>query len=149
MPPTSEQTPGLSAEHVGRRYPATEPYIVSAAKISEFATALADDSSAYRGPDPVAPPTFAMVIAAQAWSQLFDDADLGLRLDHTIHADQSFEWVRPLRAGDAVTATLEITSVRNRRGTDIIGLEVSLDAPDGEHLATATSTLWHTGEDAA
>lgn len=147
--PSTAQTPGLSVDHVGRRYPATEPYVVSAAKIDEFASALADDNPAYHGPVPIAPPTFAMVIAAKAWQGLFDDPELGLRLDHTIHADQTLDWARPLRAGDAVTATLEITSVRRRRTTDIIGIAVSLDTPDGEHLATAESTLWHTGEEAA
>ncbi|WP_257477066.1 MaoC family dehydratase N-terminal domain-containing protein [Acidipropionibacterium jensenii] len=148
MPSAIEST-GLRPGHAGRRYPATEPYVVSAAKIAEFATAIADQSPAYHGSDPIAPPTFAMVIAAQAWQRLFDDPELGLRLDHTIHTDQSFEWVRPLRVGDAVTATLTISSVRQRRGTDIIGLAVSLDTPAGEHLATASSTLWHTREDAS
>ncbi len=147
--PSTPDSPGLSPEHVGRRYPATSPYIVSAAKISEFATAIADDSPAYRGADPIAPPTFAMVIAARAWEGLFGDPELGLRLDRTIHTDQSFEWARPLRVGDAVTATLEITSVRRRRDTDIIGLDVSLDTVGGEHLATASSTFWHTREVAA
>lgn len=134
----------ISPEDVGRRYPTTAPYLVSAAKIDELATALCDDSPAYRGEHPLAPPTFAMVIAARAWQALFDDPDLGLRLDHTIHADQAFVWERPLAAGDEVTATLTIASVRNRGTTDIIGLDVSLDTPSGEHLANATSTLWHT-----
>ncbi|MEA5652335.1 MAG: MaoC family dehydratase N-terminal domain-containing protein, partial [Cutibacterium granulosum] len=71
----------ISKDHVGRTYPTTDPYHVSAAKITEFATAIRDDSPAYQGPDPVAPPTFAMVIAAHAWQRLFDDPDLGLRLD--------------------------------------------------------------------
>lgn len=147
--PTITEPAGLSPDHVGRRYPATDPYVVSAAKIDEFAAALADESPAYHGSGAIAPPTFAMVIAAQAWHHLFADPELGLRLDHTIHADQSFQWDRPLRVGDAVTATLEITSVRRRRDTDIIGLSVSLDTPGGEHLATAFSTLWHTREEAA
>lgn len=147
--PSDTAPSGLTPQHAGRRYPAISPYVVSAAKIDEFATAIADRSPAYRGADPIAPPTFAMVIAAQAWQALFDDEELGLRLDHCIHTDQSFEWARPLRAGDAVAATLEIVSVRRRRDTDIIGLEVSLDTPAGEHLATASSTLWHTGGDAA
>ena len=69
---------------------------------------------------------FAMVIAAHAWQRLFDDPDLGLRLDHTIHTEQSFTWRRPLHAGDEITATLTITSVRVRGNTDMIGLDVCL-----------------------
>lgn len=134
----------ISSEHVGRRYPTTQPYRVSAAKIEEFATALHDEAPAYHGDDAVAPPTFAMVIAARAWQHLFDDPELDLRLDHTIHADQSFQWARPLHVDDEVTATLTIASVRTRGATDMVGLDVSLDTPSGEHLATAHSTLWHT-----
>lgn len=136
----------ISPDHVGRRYPTTEPYRVSAAKIEEFAAALGDESPCYRGPEPLAPPTFAMTIAARAWQAMFDDPQLGLDLAHTIHAEQSFQWQRMLRTDDLVTASLEITSVRVRRGTEIIGIEVSLDTPQGEHLATASSSLWHTRE---
>ena len=134
----------ISKDHVGRTYPTTDPYHVSAAKITEFATAIRDDSPAYQGPDPVAPPTFAMVIAAHAWQRLFDDPDLGLRLDHTIHTEQSFTWRRPLHAGDEITATLTITSVRVRGNTDMIGLDVVLRDDADEHVATTSSTLWHT-----
>ena len=34
----------LTEAHAGRRYPPTDPYHVSAAKIAEFATALGDDN---------------------------------------------------------------------------------------------------------
>ena len=55
----------ISPEHVGRSYPATKPYRVSRAKIAEFATALGDQNPAYFDEDsPIAPPTFAAVIAA-------------------------------------------------------------------------------------
>ena len=60
----------ITAEHVGRRYPAAPPYVVSRAKIAEFAEAVRDDNPAYRGDHPVAPPTFAAVIAAQAGARL-------------------------------------------------------------------------------
>ena len=88
--------------------------------------------------------TPAMVIAAHAWQRLFDDPDLGLRLDHTIHTEQSFTWRRPLHAGDEITATLTITSVRVRGNTDMIGLDVVLRDDADEHVATTSSTLWHT-----
>ena len=65
-----------------------------------------------------------------------------------IHTDQSFNWIRPLHKGDEVTSTLRITSVRTRGNTDIIGIDVSLDHVNGEHLGNATSTLWHTRPEA-
>ena len=58
----------ISADHAPRVYPSTAPYEVSRAKIAEFAAALADANPAYCGPDAVAPPTFAAVLTAAAWS---------------------------------------------------------------------------------
>ncbi|MBS6261372.1 MAG: MaoC family dehydratase N-terminal domain-containing protein [Cutibacterium avidum] len=138
----------ISPDDVGRTYPTTDPYLVTAEKIRELATALGDTAPAYRGDDPIAPPTFAMVLASRAWEALFDDEQLGLQLEHMIHTDQSFNWIRPLHKGDEVTSTLRITSVRIRGNTDIIGIDVSLDHVNGEHLGNATSALWHTRPEA-
>lgn len=138
----------ISPDDVGRTYPTTDPYLVTAEKTRELATALGDTAPAYRGDDPIAPPTFAMVLASRAWEALFADEQLGLQLEHMIHTDQSFNWIRPLHKGDEVTSTLRITSVRTRGNTDIIGIDVSLDHVNGEHLGNATSTLWHTRPEA-
>ncbi|HQD97793.1 MAG TPA: MaoC family dehydratase N-terminal domain-containing protein [Propionicimonas sp.] len=140
----------ISEEHVGRSYPATAPYQVSRAKIAEFAAALGDAANpAYAGTDPIAPPTFAVVLAAAAWDAMFDDPDLELSLSRTVHADQRFAWQRPLRAGDEVTATLRIEKVRARGPMAIITIAVDLATAAGEELCTATSTLMHTQEAAA
>ena len=140
----------ISEEHVGRSYPATAPYQVSRAKIAEFAAALGDAANpAYAGTDPIAPPTFAVVLAAAAWDVMFDDPDLELSLSRTVHADQRFAWQRPLRAGDEVTATLRIEKVRARGPMAIITIAVDLATAAGEELCTATSTLMHTQEAAA
>lgn len=139
----------ITSEHVGRRYPATEPYRVSRAKVAEFALAIGDASPAATAPVAQASPTFAMVIAAQAWWQLFDDPELGLALHRTVHADQRFDWVRPLREGDDVTAELVIDKVRNRGSLDMVTVTVDLATTEGQALCRATSTLWHTREEAA
>lgn len=140
----------ISDEHVGRSYPATAPYQVSRAKITEFATALDDGANpAYAGPAAVAPPTFAVVLASAAWDAMFDDPELGLSLSRTVHVDQRFTWARQLRAGDEVSATLTIEKVRARGATAIITIAVALATTAGEALCTATSTLLHTAAEAA
>jgi acyl dehydratase len=140
----------ISEDHVGRRYPATAPYQVSRAKISEFAAALGDQGCpAYGGDAPVAPPTFAVVLSSAAWNAMFADPDLGLSLSRTVHVDQRFVWQRPLRDGDEVTGTLTIEKVRARGATAIITIAVQLATTAGEALCTATSTLMHTSADAA
>lgn len=134
----------ITDAHVGRSYPATPPYRVNREKIAEFAAALGDDNPAYAGDAPQAPPTFAAVLAAQAWEGLFADPALDLQLARTIHADQRFAWTRPLRAGDEVTATLRIDKVRARANTAFITVSVALETTAGEPVVTATSTLLHT-----
>ncbi len=140
----------ISEDHVGRSYPATAPYQVSRAKIAEFAAALGDDANpAYSQATPVAPPTFAVVLASAAWDAMFADPDLGLSLSRTVHVDQRFTWQRPLRAGDEVTATLTIEKVRSRGATAIITIAVTLATTAAEALCTATSTLMHTANEEA
>lgn len=119
---------------------------MSRAKIDEFAAALGDDNPAYAGHHPIAPPTFAAIIAAQAWGPFFDDPDLDLALQRTMHADQRFDYTRPLRAGDEVVATLVIVKVRNRGATDMITILVEIETTSGDPVCSATSTLLHTRE---
>lgn len=136
----------ISEDHVGRTYPATAPYEVTGVKIAEFAAALGDaDNPAYQGPAAIAPPTFAVVLAAAAWEAMFADPELGLSLSRTVHVDQRFTWQRPLRRGDQVSAALRIEKVRARGATAIIGIAVDLATTSGEPLVVASSTLMHTG----
>lgn len=133
----------ISEAHAGRRYPPTEPYAVSAAKITEFARALGDGSPRYRGDAPIAPPTFGAVIASAAWQPMFADPELDLALQRIVHGDQRFGYQRPLRAGDVVTATLTIDQVRVRAGTEIITSSVLITDADGAELCTAIATFVH------
>lgn len=138
----------IDESHAGRSYPATDPYQVTAVKIAEFAAAIGDDNPAYAGDTPVAPPTFAAVIAGRAWEALWADEELGLELRRIVHGDQRISFRRPLRAGDAVTATLRIDKVRARGSVDMINSSVLLADTDGEEIATASSTFLHNREEA-
>ena len=139
----------IAHEHVGRTYPPTEPYEVTAGKVAEFATALGDDDPRYRGATAVAPPTFVAVIAATAWQAMFDDPELDLALRRIVHGDQRFDLHRVLRVGDRVTATLTIDKVRVRDSADIIGASVAITTLDDEPVATAAATFFHSREAAA
>jgi acyl dehydratase len=140
---------GISPEHAGRRYPPTAPYEVSSAKIAEFALALGDHNPAYFGDRPVAPPTFVAVISTSAWQAMFDDGELEVALRRVVHADQRFDYRRPLRAGDRVRAVLTIDKVRSRGAADIISSSVRIETVTGEEVCTAQATLFHSREAAA
>ncbi len=133
----------INESHVGRTYPPSTPYLVSREKIAEFVQALGDPNAAYAGAEPIAPPTFAAVLAARAWEAMFSDPELDVALHRTIHGDQKFTWTRPLRAGDEVSATLRIGSLRLRGNSGIIGVVVELAVGD-ELVCTSTSTLFQT-----
>ena len=139
----------IAQEHVGRTYPPTKPYEVTAVKVAEFATAIGDDDPRYRSATAVAPPTFAAVLAATAWQAMFDDPELDLALRRIVHGDQRFDLHRVLRVGDRVTATLTIDKVRVRDSADIIGASVAIQTLDDEPVATAVATFFHSREPAA
>jgi acyl dehydratase len=133
----------ISEQHAGRSYPPTEPYEVSAAKIAEFVAAIGDVNPAYRGPDPIAPPTFVAVISSAAWESMFDDPELGLALRRVVHGDQRFSYVRPLRPGDRVSAALTIDKVRVRESADIISSSVRVVDGQDQLVCLASSTFFH------
>ena len=133
----------ISEAHVGRQYPPTPPYEVSAAKVAEFARALGEGHSRHFGADAVAPPTFAAVLTGSAWQSMFDDPELGLALRRVIHGDQRFEFTRLLKVGDRVQATLTIDKVRVRAGTEIISSSVVIAGVDGTERCTASATFVH------
>ena len=136
----------ISEAHAGRSYPPTPLYEVTALKIAEFAAALGDNNPGYYGDVPVAPPTFAAVLASAAWQGMFADPELGLQLDRIVHGDQRFTYSRPLRAGDRVTAILTIDKVRVRGAAEIISSAVDLRDASGELTCTAAATFVHTRE---
>lgn len=133
----------ISENHVGRSYPGTAPYEVSAAKIAEFAAALGDDSERYRGPDAVAPPTFAAVVLSPAWDAMFADPELDLALSRIVHGDQRFTYTRPMRAGDVISGTLRIDKVRLRGSSEIISASIEVTTESGEPICTVQATFFH------
>jgi len=133
----------ISTEHVGRSYPSTAAYQVSAAKIGEFAAAIGDPSPAYAGDQAIAPPTFAALVVSPAWSAMFDDPELGLALHRIVHAEQRFAYRRPLRVGDRVVTDLTIDKVRSRDTADFITATAQVRTEDGEPVCSATATFVH------
>ena len=79
------------------------------------------------------------MIASPAWQPMFDDPELELALRRIVHGDQRFDYARPLRAGDVVSATLTIDKVPGpRRAAEIISSSVAIDDLAGETSAPPT-----------
>jgi len=141
-------TPGLA----GRVMPPTPPYDVSRTAIADFARAVGADDPVHHDlavakacghPDVIAPPTYPIVVASIAMQSLLDDPEVGIELRNVVHADQRFTVVRPVRAGDVLTARLRVVSVRSAAGADLIATSSDVTTVDDEPVCTATATLVH------
>jgi acyl dehydratase len=140
----------LDQSFVGRTYPPTPPYEVGREKIREFADAIGDPHPAYRDPeaaralghpDVIAPPTFGVVLSMRAGGQVVADPELGLDYSRVVHGEQRFVHARPVRAGDVLTVTVTVESIRSAAGNDMLTTRGDVSTVDGEPVLTAYSTL--------
>lgn len=129
----------VAPDLAGRTFAPTAPYEVSAPAIADFAAAIGHEHTSGDN----APPTFAIVVAFGAMTDLMHDPEVGISLHNVVHADQKFEITRPVRAGDVLTARLTVDSVRQMAGTDIISTRSEITTATGEHVCTAYATLAH------
>jgi acyl dehydratase len=141
---------------VGRRYPPTAPYTVSREKIREFADAIGDPNPAYRDPeaaaalghpDVVAPPTFPTVLALRSAARVLGDPALGLDFSRVVHGEERYGYLRPMFAGDTLSVTTTIESIRSVAGNDVLTLVGEVTAADGTAVLTTRSVLVARGPD--
>ncbi|WP_165067830.1 FAS1-like dehydratase domain-containing protein [Marisediminicola senii] len=134
----------------GRVFAPVPPYLVGREKIREFATAVQaiapvhfDPAIAVAAgyPDVVAPPTFPVVVQEATLAQLLAEPDAGIDFSRVVHGEQRFAYTRPVVAGDELTATLTVTSIKTLGGNAMVTAESAMTAADGSHVVTATSTL--------
>jgi hypothetical protein len=130
----------LDASVVGRTFPATAPYTVSRERLVEFAAATG--STFEGGP---APATFPIVVAFPAMTALLQDPSVGIELHRVVHGEQRFAYTRPVVAGDELTATLTVDTLRQIGGADIIGTRSEITDAQGDPVCTAYATLVHRG----
>jgi acyl dehydratase len=146
----------VNPELVGRVFAPTEPYLVGREKIREFASAVfatspicfdvaAAQAAGYR--DIVAPPTFPVVIQELTLRQLLSEPDAGIDFSRVVHGDQRFSFTRPIVAGDELTATLTVASIKLLGGHSMVTAQSSIVGADGGHVVTATSTLVVRGDE--
>ncbi len=124
----------------GRTFPPTAPYDVTAEHVRAFAAAT---GTPWADGDP-APATYPIVVAFAAMQGLMQDPEVGIELQHVIHGEQRFGYQRPVVAGDVLTATLTVDSLRQIGGADIIGTTSAVTDADGALVCTARATLVHT-----
>ena len=65
-----------------------------------------------------------------------------------VHGEQKFAYERPIVAGDVLTATLTVASLRQIAGNDIIGTTSEVTDASGALVCSTSATLVHRGADA-
>ena len=132
------------------------PNHVGREKVREFARAVLADSplsldvAAARAAgydDLVAPPTFPVVVQEFTLQQLLSEPDAGIDFSRVVHGDQRFTYSRPVVAGDELTATLTVASVKTLGPHAMVTAESVMVDAGGAHVVTATSTLVVRGDE--
>ena len=126
---------------VGREFPPTSPYRVSAEKVRELAQAIGQPTGS--ATDPI-PATFPIVMAFEAMNTFLED--VGVELSRIVHGEQRFSYERPIAVGDELTATLSVATLRQIGGNDIIGTRSEIRDASGDLVCTTSATLVHRGE---
>lgn len=137
------------------RYP--EPFVVGREKIREFVRAVkAEDAASYDeaaaaelGHDGlVAPLTFVAILAKLVQADFFRNVDTGYTTMQMVQVDQGFTYHKPIKAGDTLYARMEIQSVNERFGADIVTTRNILTNEAGEVVLEAFTTMMgHEGDD--
>ena len=144
----------INPDFLGKTFPPSAPYEVGRVKLAEFADAIGDQNPVYRDreaaraagfPDVIAPPTFPIVISLTSSARALAEPGLNLNYAMVVHGEQRFEYVRPLHAGDVVTAQVTITDIRDVGRNSMLTTTTQIDTVDGEHVCTAYSTLVERG----
>jgi hypothetical protein len=133
----------ISTAHTGRSYNPYKPYPITRTKVDEFLVALAESNPAYEGDEAVVPPTFAAVATFENWRQLIEDPELGLALKRLIHAEQTFEFVRPLRVGEVLEGWTTLDDIKIRGPLEYLFVRVEVRNSKGEFVGTSRSTFIH------
>lgn len=137
---------------IGRETKPTAAEVV-AEEVAAFAEAVGDRNPLYVDAEAakrsrfgavVAPPTFPIRMGAAA-----GDTDLFLALDlnyaSLLHAEQEFEWFRPLTAGEKVTLTGRVGDMYEKPGKsgmlDFVVMEQIAKDDRGETVYIARTTL--------
>ncbi len=100
-----------------------------------------DEDAARRGPHRgvVAPPAFATTFAMEPFARASADPELGLNVLRLVHGEQDLELLEPIRPGDELTTSGEITGIRERGNLDF--LEVTTTTTN-QHGRVVVRGVW-------
>ncbi len=146
----------LKTDIRGMVHPYPDYFEVGREQIRAFASSVKDEhpashdekAAADLGHDTlIAPLTYSSIIALLLQKDFFRNVDIGLETLQIVQVDQTFRYHRHIRAGDKLWARMEVVSVNERFGADIVVTRSVLVADDGELVMEGFTTLMgHEGD---
>jgi len=134
-----------------------DSYVVGREKVREFAKAvkaddpacLDDQAAAELGYDAiVAPPTFLTIFGKLVQADFMRKVDTGYDTLQMVQVDQRFVFHKPILAGDVLHARMDVHSVVERFGADIVVTRNTCTNDAGEVVLEAwTTVMGHEGDD--
>lgn len=117
----------LNKDLVGKQYPSTTSQATLEA-MQNYARAYNDDNPAFfdgsRAGGIVAPPMYAVVATWPSIMAVVGDPDLKVDVVPLLHGEQDMEFMRPIRAGDEITARARVASIETKASGETLVIEI-------------------------
>lgn len=132
-------------------------FVVGREAVRSYARAIkADDPASFDDaaaaelgyPGLVAPLTFISTLALLVQQDFFRTVDMGMETMQIVQVDQRFIYHKPIYAGDKLWARMEVESVNERFGADIVVTRNTLRDDEGVlRMEGVTTMMGHQGDD--
>lgn len=141
---------------LGMVYDHPDYFVIGREKLREYAAAIKSDDPAHFDEAAaaelghqalVAPPTFITTLALIMQRDFFRKVDTGFETMQIVQVDQKFLYHKPMLAGDKVWGRMEVISVTERFGADIVQTRnLALDENGELYLEAFTTLMGHEGD---
>jgi acyl dehydratase len=122
----------------GKVYPDAR-FVVSHRDVDRFRSILGAGSAAG------VPPTFATTAEFSSFPAIVGDPELALDFARVVHAEQEYEFERPLCVGESLVVRSRIAHAREKGGQAFLTIETRLIDERGSLVATARATMLERG----
>jgi len=113
-------------------------FTVEATRVARFADAVGATGTSV-------PATFATAAEFTVFPAVVADPEVALDFSRVVHADQEYEFERPLRVGETVTVRSRIAGARSKGGQSFLAIETTLVDAAGSTIVTARATMLERG----
>jgi acyl dehydratase len=140
----------INTDILGMVWDYPDSFVVGREMVRMFAKSVKADDPAHQDENAaaelgygslVAPPTFVTILAKLVQADFMRKVDTGYDTMQIVQVDQKFVFHKPILVGDVLHARMEIESVNERFGADIVVTRNTLHNGDGELVLESYTTV--------